>query len=90
MTDEVTADTITDEQIRELRLELARVLDDEDTRSARRGDWDRAYADFSACDTALAPPQSAVAKRYRVSRRDRRKARARCAEILNERKRRGH
>jgi len=81
----LTADNITDEQIRELRLDLARVLDASETRSSSRGDWDAAYADFNACDVALAPPASAVAKRYRVSRKDRRAARARCAEILNAR-----
>lgn len=81
----ITADTITDEQIRGLRADLARLLDDDDARSSSRGDWDAAYADFNVCDIALSPPQSAVAKRYRVTRKARYAARARCAEILNAR-----
>lgn len=74
----VTADSITDEQIHGLRLDLARALNDE-------GDlpysvWKPLLDDFTACEAAL----GRIRKRFQRPGM-KAAARARCAEILNAR-----
>lgn len=83
----VTADTITDEQIRDLELSIARAMVGVEQLGdlVKPGEWLRLHADLKTCETALAPPAHTVSKRFRVSRKDRMAARARCAEILNAR-----
>jgi len=77
----VTGATITDEQIRELRLSCARILANEEMLGhVQSKDWERVLADFNACDAALG--------RVRNSRRApgyRAEARARCAAAWNAR-----
>ena len=71
----ITADTITDEQIRELRNEAWQVCDGGDEQDVFTAD-----AVITACSLALAKsPDAIMASTVQ-------EARARCAEILNARK----
>ncbi len=71
----ITVDTITDEQIRELREQLY------------REDQHPGVAVYRAISTALFDPSWGFGPRYLREQlmRERREARARCAEILNTR-----
>ena len=71
----ITADTITDEQIRELLEDLR--TDGEWTKKRGRLHWSR-QDDMRAC-------YAAIAVEIGVSKWTRESARARCAEILNTR-----
>ena len=74
----LTADTITDEQIRALKLELARQLSTED--DIPYATWKVWEQDFLACEAAL----GRIRKRFQRPGY-KREGRARCAEILNTR-----
>ena len=78
----ITADTITDEQIRELREQAARWLDQNPASAIgdriRLDDWSAQHSTFTSAQIALGEkrPRRGSTKRA---------ARARCAEILNAR-----
>ncbi len=72
----ITADTITDEQIRELRMSLAREIDAFSPGSCMRL---AVWTDFDATTRALGRDLR------RKGSGAKREARARCAEILNAR-----
>jgi len=76
----LTADTITDKQIQDLRLSLARELADEGRLQASAKGWERAHAQYKLCDLALGRVRN-----YLRVKGGKRVARARLAEILNAR-----